>query len=74
MDWVGYGGHCFHFELDARVSQSEAIEACDMYGANLTSIHDRDEMKFLRTRLRQTADVKTWIGLRRGDKSENLHA
>ena len=59
-DWLGYKGNCFYFESGWNTFD-DSNDKCKAQGADLASIHDDDERRFLAA----VDHGDQWIGLRR---------
>lgn len=72
--WIGYKGACYHFNTDNRTFQ-ESLSYCASLNSDLASIHDRDEVDFLKQTITEFQDLKQqpnwYVGLYDSLQSSN---
>ncbi|BFZ06471.1 hypothetical protein BsWGS_09509 [Bradybaena similaris] len=65
--WTRNNGYCYHIETSTPSTWAQANAACQLLGANLTSIHSNSESIFLTNLIGSAAGGKdVWIGLYKG--------
>ena len=61
-DWQEFQDHCYKV-FDYKVSWYDAQASCSSYGANLASIHSKEENDFVRSITEAITSRPPWFGL-----------
>ena len=67
-DWLAFGSHCYKFDItSAYASRVEAEYDCEQNGAQLASIHSKQENEFIRANAFTSVGLRSvWIDMIRG--------